>query len=326
MKLDESQRWPKRGGSSSTGSKRVDDYLFWMQNNLKCELNINKSTKIISLGSCFAREIKHWLTENKFNYLLGETDKMPWVSHEVFLGDKGRLPTDHSSIAWERVYNTFTLKHIVNYTFGEDMLDRRLLGVKVNGEKYSSDIIRNRILYPNTNVAKKDILDHISESRRMFLSADLIILTLGITEIWESPDRGVVAASNQFKNSPLPPDFKFRVSRYQENLDNLIYCYNVLKKFNPNLKFLVTVSPVHLLATFRGDMDVISASCNAKATLRAVADVFSGLSDVSYFPSYELATIAAPLNGVIPYPDGHHVSKDIIESIMGAFSYSCVKD
>ena len=63
----------------------------------------------------------------------------------------------------------------------------------------------------------------------MFESTDIIIFTLGLTEIWESKERGVVAASNQSKFYKLPEDFKFRVSRFNENLENLKHSYDILK-------------------------------------------------------------------------------------------------
>jgi len=296
----------------------------WLEANLKSDLSINKKTKIISLGSCFAREIKFWLIENNFNYLLGEQGKSPWASSQVFRGDKKRPPTDHASIAWERVYNTFTFKHIVDYTFGDNRLDERLIDVKIKGKTYTSDIIRSRILYPNRDIAKKDILNHIDESRRMFESTDLVIFTLGLTEIWESKKRGLVAATNPLKHYPLPSDFEFRVSRYQENLNNLLHSYKVLRSHNKNLKFLITVSPIHLLATFRDDLDVMSASCNSKSTLRAVADEFKDVPGASYFPSYEMATMGSVLDDINPYSDNHHVSRDVVDKIMRAFCKNCV--
>lgn len=312
------QLWPTiKNGDVNTTS--------WIKENLKCNLNIDKNTKIISLGSCFAREIKYWLLNNGFNYLLGEDKKNPWSSSEVFTGDKGKLPNTHASVAWERVYNTFTFKHIIDYTFNDNMIENRLIDVVINNKKYVCDIIRNRILYPNKEIAINDIDNHINESRRMFKSADIVIFTLGLTEIWESKDRGIVAASNQNKFYNLPNDFKFRVSRFNENLENLKYSYEILKKHNKNLKFLVTVSPVHLLATYRDDLDVISASCNSKSTLRSVADEFKDIDGVTYFPSYEIASIAAGLDGVNAFPDNHHVSKKVVNHIMQTFNKNFVK-
>lgn len=318
MKFGKDQLWP-------TIKKEKSNTLDWIKNNIKNDLTIDKGTKIISLGSCFAREIKYWLLNNGFNYLLGEDKKNPWTSKEIFTGDNGTSPNEHASIAWERVYNTFTFKHVVDYTFNNSYMDERLIDVNIKGKNYVSDIIRTRILYPNKEIAIKDVKNHIEESKKMFTSADIVIFTLGLTEIWESKKRGIVASTNPFKHYKLPDDFKFRVSRFNENLENLKYSYEILKKHNKNLKFLVTVSPVHLLATYRDDLDVISASCNSKSTLRSVADEFKDIDGVTYFPSYEIASIAAGLDGVNAFPDNHHVSKKVVNHIMQTFNKNFVK-
>ena len=301
----------------------------WMRENVQGIPEINKSTKIVSLGSCFAREVKNWLLSNGFNYIVGEDDKFPWVSSEVFTGDNGTKPNAHASIAWERVYNTFTFKHIIEYTFNESRMEDRLLEVncsKCNGKNYITDLFRTRILYPDMDTAQIDIEDHIRQSRKVLSETDILIFTLGLTEIWESQKRGIVIASHPGKHYGIPSDFAFRVSRFQENLDNLVHSFTILKKINKNMKFIVTVSPVHLLATSRNDLEVISASCNSKSTLRAVADEFQDIEGVYYFPSYEIATIAAALDGICTYPDNHHVSSEVVERIMEIFEHtSCPK-
>jgi hypothetical protein len=85
----------------------------------------------------------------------------------------------------------------------------------------------------------------------------------------------------------------------------------------------VTVSPVHLWATFRNDQDVISASCNSKSILRAVADEFTARHDnVFYFPAFEMATIYRPLVGEPIFADdaeNFHVNKPTIKFIMSQF-------
>jgi hypothetical protein len=117
--------------------------------------------------------------------------------------------------------------------------------------------------------------------------------------------------------------YRFRVSRYVENLDNLERIHAIMARHNPDCKILLTVSPVNLWATFRQDSDVISASCNSKSTLRAVADEFTGRhANVFYFPAFEMATIYQPLNGLTYFSEGRenfHVNKPTVKFIMRHF-------
>jgi hypothetical protein len=86
---------------------------------------------------------------------------------------------------------------------------------------------------------------------------------------------------------------------------------------------IVTVSPVNLWATFRTDADVISASCNSKATLRAAADAFVSRHDnVFYYPAFEMAWLYRPLMGDTFLSSGRenfHVNKPTVKSIMRRF-------
>jgi hypothetical protein len=292
MRFENKQIWPSGNA------------LSWMKENMT-RIGIDKKTKITSIGSCFAREIKSYLQVNGYNYLVAENKSTPW-EYKMFTGDVCN-PNEHSSIAWERVYNTFTLRHIADYTYGE--VKDRLIQIKIRGKKYIADIIRNRIIYKDLKTARKDIKDHSNYSRNILNEAELIILTFGTTEIWRGR---VTAASNQHKYFELPSDFKFHVSTYEENKENMEYFIRILKKHNPKVRIVVTVSPVHLLNTFR-DMDVITASCASKSILRAVCDSLKG---VMYFPSYEIATIGSVIDGVRVYPDNHHISKKVVKDIM----------
>ncbi|MBT5379723.1 MAG: GSCFA domain-containing protein [Opitutae bacterium] len=314
MKFKKHQVWPNKKKWNSTTD--------WIARSVLGMPRINKKTKIVSMGSCFAREVKKWLLCNEFNYLLGENEKCPWVSSTVFKGDRGMKPYQHASVAWERVYNTFSFRQIIEYSFQDTRIDERILEVKCRGHgdrSFFSDLLRTRILYPDHSTAVSDIEDHAKSSRQVLCEAEVLILTLGLTEIWQSAERNIVISSHPGTHYDIPADFR---CRYQENLDNLLEGLALLRTYNQEIKVIVTVSPVHLLATSRSDMDVISASCNSKSTLRAVADVFQLEDGIHYFPSYEIASITSAMDSVNVYPDNHHVSEQVVERIMQVFKAS----
>lgn len=261
------------------------------------------------MGSCFAREIKTVLVREGFSYITEET------LHPA---------SKHASAAWERVYNTFSMRQIFDYSFGDWSPDRRWWIAPDSGTV--QDPYRRIILYPSLNEAQEDFLRHREHSRRALARAEVLILTLGLTEVWEDVTDGSVIClpSGPYVNEGGDMSgYRFRVSRYAENLDNLEQIHRLMAEHNPTCRIMVTVSPVHLWATFRDDTDVISASCNSKATLRAVADEFAARHhNVVYFPAYEMATIYLPMIGQNIFTEGRenfHVNAETVEFIMKNF-------
>lgn len=272
-------------------------------------LTIDRSTPIASLGSCFAREIRKVLLRQGYNYILEETDHPASV---------------HASAAWERTYNTFSMRQIFEYTFESFTPGKRWWISPKTGQV--QDPYRRIILYDSLEAAEIDFKSHIEYSKKALLKAKVLILTLGLTEIWEDKlDQSVICLPSgpYFNEGGGRDEYAFRVSRYQENLDNLERIYSIIKKYNTDCKLVMTLSPVHLWATFRKDMDVISANCNSKSTLRAVVDEFvTRHDDAVYFPSYEIATSFNMMMNQSCFEYGKenfHINRATVEMIMAHF-------
>lgn len=273
------------------------------------ELVIDRFTPIASMGSCFAREIRKVLIREGYSYIREETDHPASV---------------HASAAWERTYNTFSMRQIFEYTFGAFTPNIRWWVSPRT--RQVQDPYRRIILYESVEAAEKDFQHHVECSKRVLLKAKVLILTLGLTEIWEDKsDKSVICLPSgpYFNEGGGRDEYAFRVSRYQENLDNLETIYTLMKHHNPECRFVMTVSPVHLWATFRKDMDVITANCNSKSTLRAVVDEFvCRHKDVFYFPSYEMATSFNMLMNQSCFEYGKenfHINRATVEMIMKHF-------
>ncbi len=270
---------------------------------------ITPKTPIASIGSCFAREIKRRLIQRSYNYITEETN------HPASI---------HASAAWERVYSTHGLRQIFEYTFEQWQPDLRWWTAPKS--KKIQDPYRRVILYNHLKEAEQDFDQHRHHSRKALQQAEVLILTLGLTEIWEDSIDGsviCVPAGPYVDEGGDMSRYRFRVSRYTENLANLEQIHNLMAINNPNCKIIITVSPVNLWATFRRDADVISASCNSKATLRAVADEFTERHEnVYYFPAFEMATIYQPLSGQTYFSagrDNFHINKPTVKFIMQHF-------
>lgn len=295
--------------------QKLANLVEWYAENMVFPLKITPSTKIVSMGSCFAREVKKYLVAHGYNYLQAEADKRPW------LADDGEHPADHASCAWERVYNVFTFRNIMQSSFcSVSGVPLWQAGRLLDCGKYCVDLLRTRIAYPSVAAAEADIAEHIQKSREVLLGCEVFIFTLGLVEIWKSGN--MVLGCSPFHYSLYPPigDFKYHVSTFDENRSALFEGLQILRDVNPTAKIILSVSPVHLCATHREDTDILSASCYSKSVLRAVAGEAAGVfSNVFYFSSYEIATVASAILQRDIYPDGHHAGREIIDSIMEIF-------
>ncbi len=272
-------------------------------------LKITKDTPVASMGSCFAREIKSVLLREGFSYVQEEA----------------RHPASkHASAAWERLYNTFSMRQIFEYTFEDWNPEVRWWKTPISDK--IQDPYRRIILYETQEQADSDFRYHRECSKKALQRAEVLILTLGLTEVWEDMHDGSVIClpSGPYVNEQGDMNrYRFRVTRYGENLENLERIHEIMSRHNPQCQIVITVSPVHLWATFRTNADVISASCCSKATLRAVADQFAeNHPNVHYFPAFEMATVYLPLLGRNIFSEGRenfHVNQGTVDFIMEQF-------
>lgn len=270
---------------------------------------INHRTPIASIGSCFAREIRDVLLAKGFSYITEEA---------------GHPASKHASAAWERTYNTFCLRQILEYTFEDWSPALRWWQSPVSGKV--QDPYRRIILYDSVAEAEADFENHRRCSRRVFEQAELLIVTLGMTEVWEDWEDGSVIclpAGPYVNEGGDMSRYRFRVSSFMENLVNLERIRSLMAVHNPRCRLMITLSPVHLWATFRRDVDVISASCSSKATLRAAADEFTARhQNVTYFPAFEMATIFRPILGEPFFAQGRenfHINQETMAFVMEQF-------
>ena len=94
---------------------------------------------------------------------------------------------------------------------------------------------------------------------------------------------------------------------------------NVLRSFNPEIRLIVTVSPVPLHATFQAnDKHVIEATVLAKSVLRIAMDEFvrNNSDRVSYFPAFETVMWCSK----DPWEqDARHVRRETVANVMRLF-------
>jgi hypothetical protein len=146
------------------------------------------------------------------------------------------------------------------------------------------------------------------------------VFTFGLTEGWVHRESGTAypTAPGTIAGSFDADVYAFKNFTSAEILEDFIKFRALVKEHNPNLRFILTVSPVPLTATASDD-HVLVATTYSKSVLRAVAgELYSQFSDVDYFPSYEM--IASPFSRAAFYEANlRSVSEEGVEAVMRVF-------
>lgn len=128
--------------------------------------------------------------------------------------------------------------------------------------------------------------------RRAVEQSSVLVFTLGLTEHWVNTQTGLEypLCPGTVAGRHDPDRHAFRNAGVCETMDNLHAVLEFLHARNPQLRVLLTVSPVPLTATMSG-RHVLTATSQSKSILRAAAGMAEEASDrVDYFPSYEIIT------------------------------------
>lgn len=256
---------------------------------------IHRTTPIASMGSCFARNVAKYLLRKGYNYLVTEK------------------PFEQASAHWDQVFNTACMRQIFEYSLTDEW--DPVVRWWPKGEEMQ-DPFRRDILYP-ADACEEHFERHREASRKAMQEARVFILTLGLIETWRDK-RDHATYYRVPSPSIYDPDIhEFYVQTVQDCTQDLDAIHELLATSNPDADIVVTVSPVPLFATFRMDVDVVSANRLSKSTLRVAAEYFAQkYENVHYFPAYEIVT-----QGVEdPYQeDNRHVTAETIATVMRSF-------
>jgi hypothetical protein len=217
----------------------------------KHENNISHKDKIMLLGSCFTENIGNKLSINGF---------------ETMINPFGIL------------YNPFSicnsLDRIINLKFllSEDL-------VQVNEFWYSYEhhgIFRNE----NSDNLLQTINLGISEANSFLKQTNWLIITLGTAWIFFLKENNKILGNCHKLNSQLIDRRLLTINEITENINLTI---NNIRKINPDIKIILTVSPIrHWKQGFRENLI-------SKSTLHLATDqICKSINNCSYFPAYEI--------------------------------------
>lgn len=273
---------------------------------------VRPHTAVGSAGSCFASEIALALQADHFNYVVTEPNVGIDGSYRFMTPSEKPV----SCAAWGTIFNTPSFKQLVEKSFEERYLPKILWNNRRDGVVRFYDPFRENIEFTSPDAFEENYEKHKEAARQAFLELEVFVITLGLNEVWYFKADG-----SAFSRSPwriAPSLVERRILTVEENVNDLQRMLDILRVHNPNIKLIVTLSPVGLHATFRGDTHhIIAANSHSKSVLRVAAEEFvSRNKDVYYFPSYEVINFCT----INPYlQDQRNISSNGVENVMRLF-------
>ncbi len=254
---------------------------------------IEPDDSIFTIGSCFARNIEDHLADLGF-----DVPTRP-VSYD--------LPEDYTD-----KYATPSILNEFRWALDADATPPTGHGFYQIGDDAWHD--------PYANPSATAQLEVITERRRILTETTkrigacrIIILTLGLVEVWRDEQSG------EYINR-LPPmnfvkrnaeRFSLHILDHQDIIESLADIHGLLSRFgHPDFRILATVSPVPMVTTFT-DRDVLVANMYSKSVLRAATEQFThDFDNVDYFPSFESVMLSP--RDVAWERDNRHVTPEVI--------------
>lgn len=295
--------------------KSVGDRHFADIADLWESMDLVKSDKIATAGSCFAQHIGNNLAARGAHFM-----------------DLEPAPPIFSSINEARQwgFGVFSCRYGNIYTTRQliQLFDEAYCVRKPIEQIWEKDGRYFDALRPNIDPVGLDSPEailklrelHLAAVRKMFAELDVFVFTLGLTEGWiHSQDKTIYPiAPGVVAGNYTSEKYSFINLRHSEIKDDLLCFWEKLKIVNPKARMLLTVSPVPLAATAT-DNHVLVATTYSKSVLRSVAgEMAEDYEDIYYFPSYEIIS-AHPMKGVFFEPDLRGVNQYGVNLVMQHF-------
>lgn len=296
-----------RGGVAGVGAFDLPDLY-------RPRASLTPDTRVFTAGSCFAQHVGAAMKRAGLSVI----DAEPAL--------RGMLPATARRFG----YGTYAARFGNIYTVRQfRQLIEEMLGLFTPALPiWEKDGRYWDALRPGVEPEGLDNIEQVAEMRAQHLAAlahavqqaDLMVFTLGLTEAWEHRETGTVypTAPGTIAGTHDPDTFVFRNYGVADILEDFTALEEMLAEINPDLTWLLTVSPVPLAATASGD-HVLAANMRSKSVLRVVCDMACNSSDrVDYFPSCELAMSPVHPGGAFA-PDLRSIRPEVVEGIMGVF-------
>jgi hypothetical protein len=282
---------------------------------------LRRGDRVMSAGSCFAANIVPYLEKSGFPYVRTE------ARHPMLRAPAEHLGYDNFSAAYGNLYTARQLRQLLQRALGywlprEDAWEDPADGTFI-------DPFRPGLRYRARSRDEFALLtrQHLDSVRRAFEEATVFVFTLGLTEAWVSRQDGAV-----FPACPGTVAGNFDAGRHAfhnftvgEVAADMAEFIADVRRINPGLRIVLTVSPVPLVATATGG-HVLTSTIYSKSVLRVAAEeVVRGHRDVTYFPAYEIVTGPQAPERFFE-ADRRNVSREAVDMVMAALLARCETD
>jgi hypothetical protein len=216
----------------------------------KASKQISHRDKVLFIGSCFTENIGHKFIESGF-----QTNINPFGI----------------------IYNPLSICECLsrvaeNKCFTEEEL------VKI-GEFWKSYSHHGDFRSVNKEECLQMINSSLSQSHSFLAEANYVVLTLGTAWVYRlKEDNRVLANCHKLPSNLIERS----LCDCDTMLESLLSCFEQCRSINPNVQFIITISPIrHWKEGYRDNM-------LSKSTLHLMVERFCKRTSSFYFPSYEI--------------------------------------
>lgn len=251
-------------------------------------LSMSSQSRVVSAGSCFAARIARVLrSKSSVQYVqfedIAAEEKLrirPEGAHEFSLRDGN-------------IYTSRGLAQILSRALERD--GRTPPWALDSAGRYRNLLRPSVVSYDSLESLQQDEKAHLHNWLLALRDATHFVFTLGLTEHWVDKETKLA-----LQNAPGCGFGSFSPSKYYfENLSlrdverDLTMIVEMLQAINPSIIFIITISPVPLVATYEPRSAYESTFYSKSLMRQAVANLVGGKEagdNVVYFPSYEIIT------------------------------------
>jgi len=272
---------------------------------------IRTNDRIFTIGSCFARNIEAFL---RVHYKVPSHIRPGEVPENILAVNRNAT---ENMVLWHR-YNVFSILHSIEWSLEPEKYPTSLRLMSVGDNNYLDPYAGCRDILPRSNA--EQIVRWIDGVFKSIRQCRIIIITLGLSEVWEDLETGLVLNCSPLSEmwKAYPGRFKNRLASFSETIGQLEQIHDILERNCPrDFDIISTVSPIPLSSTFR-DVDIVVANTASKSILRAAAEEWANrYENVHYFPSYEIVLGSAP--DATWTCDFRHPTVNAIQHVMSVF-------